>query len=180
MYTADHEEETMGAKKSGYDIETLIRTYGNDVLKTAYLYVKDIHTAEDIFQEVFIKVNKNLHTFKELSSIKTWILRIAINTSKDYLKSAYHSRVVPMMDFMEDSITSDSDFDGIEREETINTVKEAVMLLPEHYREVIICVYMNEMSLEQAAESLNVPVGTVKSRLTRGKEKLKEMLERRL
>ena len=180
MYIADRDEKTMSAKESIYDLETLMREYGNDVLKTAYLYVKDIHIAEDIFQEVFIKVNKNLHTFKELSSIKTWIIRIAINTCKDYLKSAYHSRVVPMMEFVEDAITSDSDFDGIEREETIKTVKEAVMLLPEHYRDVIICVYMSEMSLEQAAESLNVPVGTVKSRLTRAKEKLKEMLERRL
>lgn len=180
MHMMDQDDDTISAKATSYDLETLMREYGNDVLRTAYLYVKDTHIAEDIFQEVFIKVNKNLHTFRELSSIKTWIMRIAINTSKDYLKSAYHSRVVPMMEFLEDAITSENDFDGVEREETITTVKEAVMELPEHYKEVVICVYMNEMSLEETADSLGVPVGTVKSRLARAKDKLKEKLERRL
>lgn len=180
MYRMGQDDAKMNNKSPGYDLEALMRQYGNDVLRTAYMYVKDIHTAEDMFQEVFIKVNKNLHTFQELSSIKTWILRITINTCKDYLKSAYHNRVVPMVDFVEDAITSENDFDNIEKEETIATVKEVVMELPEHYKEVVMCVYMNDMNLEEAAESLGIPVGTVKSRLSRAKEKLKERLEGRL
>ena len=52
--------------KENYDIENLIEEYGNDVLRIAYMYVKDAHTAEDMFQEVFIKVNKNLGKFKEI------------------------------------------------------------------------------------------------------------------
>lgn len=176
----DQDEEQMSAKRQDYDLETLIREHGNEVLKTAYLYVKDLHTAEDIFQEVFIKVNNNLHTFKELSSIKTWIIRITINTCKDYLKSAYHSKVVPMMDFVEDAITSENDFEEIEVKETKATVKDAVMALPEHYRDVVLCVYMNEMSLDDTSQTLGIPVGTVKSRLARAKDKLKDLLERRL
>ncbi len=176
----DQDEEHMSAKKQDYDLETLMREHGNYVLRTAYLYVKDIHTAEDIFQEVFIKVNNNLHTFKELSSVKTWIIRITINTCKDYLKSAYHSKVVPMMDFVEDAIISENDFEEVEVKETNASIKEAVMALPAHYRDVVLCVYMNEMSIEDTSQSLGIPIGTVKSRLARAKDKLKELLERRL
>ena len=94
-------------KLPAYDIETLMRQYGNDVLRTAYMYVKDVHTAEDIFQDVFIKVNQKLSTFEGNSSIKTWIIRITINTCKDYLKSAWNRRVVPMMEYQEDAIVSE-------------------------------------------------------------------------
>lgn len=166
--------------ENDYEIEGLMRTYGNDVLRTAYMYVKDIHNAEDIFQDVFIKVNNHLHTFQGNSSIKTWILRITINTCKDYLKSAYHRKMVPMEEFIEDSIVSESEFDAVERQETIHTVKEAVMALPEHYRSVILCVYYEELSMDEAAKVLDLPVGTVKSRLARAKEKLKELMEGRI
>lgn len=166
--------------ENDYELEELMRTYGNDVLRTAYMYVKDLHIAEDIFQDVFIKVNNHLHTFQGNSSIKTWILRITINTCKDYLKSAYHRKIVPMEEFIEDSIVSESEFDAIEREETIHTVKDAVMALPEHYRSVILCVYYEELSMEEAAKVLELPVGTVKSRLARAKEKLKEFMEGRV
>ncbi len=166
--------------ENGYEIEELMRTYGNDVLRTAYLYVKDLHIAEDIFQDVFIKVNNHLHTFQGNSSIKTWIIRITINTCKDYLKSAYHRKMVPMEEFIEDSIVSESEFDAVEREETIHTVKEAVMALPEHYRLVILCVYYEELSMDETAKALELPVGTVKSRLARAKEKLKELMEGRI
>lgn len=165
---------------AGYDLESLMRTYGNDVLRTAYMYVKDIHIAEDIFQEVFIKVNNNLKNFQGNSSIKTWIIRIAINTCKDYLKSAYSRRIVPMEEFMEDSITAEDSYADLERQETIQSVKEAVMELPDHYKDVIMCVYFQEMSMDQAAQMLDLPVGTIKSRLARAKEKLKESMERRL
>ncbi len=166
---------------TGYpDIEQLMRSYGNDVLQTAYSYVKDVHIAEDLFQEVFIKVYRMLETFRGESSIKTWILRIAANTCKDYLKSAYSRKVVPMMEFTEEAITSEDDYEEVENEDTAQAVKNAVMQLPENHREVVMMVYYQEMSLDEAATVLEVPVGTVKSRLARAREKLKEKLEGRL
>lgn len=164
---------------NGCDLEGLMRTYGNDVLRTAYLYVKDKQTAEDIFQDVFIKVNQNLHSFRGDASIKTWIMRITINACKDFLKSAYQRHTVVMDEFVEDNITSEEDYSRLERLETMETVKQAVMELPQNYREVIICVYYSELSMEQTAKQLHVPVGTVKSRLARAKDKLKEFMERR-
>ena len=163
-----------------YEIEDLIRQYGNDVLRIAYMYVKDIHTAEDIFQEVFIKVNNKLSTFGGYSSIKTWIVRITINTCKDYLKSAYNRRVVPMMEYQEDAIISDSDYEQIEKQDTSDLIKKSVLSLPAKYKDVVICIYFQDMSIAEAAKALNIAEGTVKSRLSRARSKLKNMLEGRV
>ena len=163
-----------------YDIETLMRDYGKDVLRTAYSYVKDKHTAEDIFQDVFIKVYKNLESFRDESGIKTWIVRITINTAKDYLKSAYSQKVVPMMDFKEDMITSEDDFEEIENRDRDEMIRKIVMGLPEQYKEVLLCIYYHDMSVTDTAKSLGIAEGTVKSRLFRAREIMKNKLEGRL
>lgn len=167
-------------QSSAYEIEALIRKYGNDVLRTAYMYVKDIHVAEDIFQEVFIKVYKNLSTFVGNSSIKTWIIRITINTCKDYLKSAYNRRVVPMTEYQEDAISTESDYDEVEKRDTNHLIKESVLSLPAKYRDVVLCVYFNDMSIAEAAKTLKIAEGTAKSRLARARQKLKDILEGRI
>ncbi len=159
------------------DLETLMRTYGKEVLQTCFSYVKEKSLAEDMFQETFLKAYKYLPTFRGESSIKTWLIRIAINTCKDYLKSAYARNVVPITDFKEETLSSDGDFDDVEKSDTRKLVRESVMKLPEKYRDVVICVYFHEMSLTEAAGVLALPVGTVKSRLSRASEKLRGMLK---
>jgi len=167
-------------KSFDYDIETLIRQYGNDVLRTAYLYVHNIHSAEDIFQDVFIKVSQKLSTFEGNSSIKTWIIRITINTCKDYLKSAWSRRVVPMMEYQEDQIISETDFDAVNNKDSRELIRKSVMSLPEKYKDVVLCVYFQDMSINEAAKLLNLAEGTVKSRLARARQKLKIVLEGRI
>lgn len=167
-------------KSPAYDIENLIRQYGNDVLRTAYMYVKDIHTAEDIFQDVFIKVNQKLSTFEGNSSIKTWIIRITINTCKDYLKSAWNRRVLPMMEYQEDAIISETDYEDVEKQDTKELIKKSVLSLPAKYKDIVICVYFQEMTLMEAAKVLNIAEGTAKSRLSRARQRLKLLLEGRV
>ncbi len=170
----------MFEEKEVYDIETLMRKYGNDVLRTAYMYVKDSHLAEDIFQDVFIKVNQKLSTFQGNSSIKTWIIRITINTCKDYIKSAWNQRVVPMSEYQENTFTSDSDFTAVEKEEDNKIIRKMVMDLPDKYKDVLLLVYYQDMTISEAASFLNIAEGTAKSRLSRAKEKLKLYLEGRI
>lgn len=162
------------------DIETLVLDYGNDILRTAYMYVKDKDVAEDIFQDVFVKVNRNLDTFRGDSSIKTWLIRITINTSKDYLKSAWKRRVFPVSDFHESKLTSEDDFKKIEDGETHNIVRDAVMDLPRKHKDVILCVYFLDMTIKETATSLGIKEGTVKSRLSRAKGNLRMILNGRL
>ena len=149
------------------NLESMMRTYGNDVLRTAYMYVKDIHTAEDIFQEVFIKADRNKEGFRGESSVKTWLIRITVNACKDYLKSAYNRRVTPLQEFQENALMSENDFDGIERKETQQEVRNAVMSLPETHRDVVLCVYFQNMTVPETAKALGLAEGTVKSRLSR-------------
>ena len=157
-----------------------MRSYGNDVLRMCYLYVKDMQLAEDMFQETFLKVYEKMSTFQEKSSIKTWIMSVAMNTCRDYLKSAYHGRVVPMFEFAQEQLSTGEEFEGIEEREQAATVHQAVMELPDKFKDVVVCVYFREMSVEQTARELAISEGTVKSRLARAREKLKPVLERRL
>ncbi len=163
-----------------YDIETLIREYGNDVLRTAYSFVRDREAAKDLFQETFIKANYNLDKFRGDSSIKTWLIRITVNVCKDYLKSAYQKNVVPMTQVEEDSLRVEDDHEQIENADRDEQIRRAVNSLPENYREVVLCVYFREMSVADTSAALGVPEGTVKSRLARAREVLKSKLEGRL
>lgn len=165
---------------AGYDIEELMREYGNDVLRTAYAFVKDKEAAKDLFQETFIKAYHNLDKFRGESSVKTWLIRIAVNVCKDYLKSAYQKKVVPMTEIEEESLYSEDDYEEVENADRNEQIKKAVMSLPDSYREVIICTYYKEMGVAETAAALGVPSGTVKSRLARAREVLKNKLEGRL
>lgn len=163
-----------------YDIETLMREYGNDVLHTAYMYVRDSHLAEDIFQDVFIKVDQKLCTFRGGSSIKTWIISITINTCKDYLKSAWKRRVVPMTEYHEQTLSGKNDFLAIEQMDEHQLIRQTVMKLPDKYKDIILCVYFQDMTISEAASILKINEGTAKSRLFRAKEKIKLCLEGRI
>lgn len=165
---------------TGLQIEALMHEYGNDVLRLAWLYVKDQQTSEDIFQEVFIKVYKNLSSFQGNSSIRTWITRIAINTCKDYIKSSYHRRVVPVYDFVEAPSPQKDQLESIIDREQAELVRRAVLSLPEKYRELMILVYYGEYSLKDAALQLNIKENTAKSLMKRGREKLRQLMEGRL
>lgn len=161
-----------------YDLEDLMRTYGNDVLRMAYSYVKDYDTAEDIFQEVFIKVNANLKEFRGESSVKTWLLRITVNACKDYLKSAYRRRVTMLSEEEEERIPAADSMEAIERRQDGAQIRKALLLLPEKYREVLVCLYFEERSVAETAKVLGISEGTVKSRLSRAREKFRVILER--
>jgi RNA polymerase sigma-70 factor (ECF subfamily) len=173
-------QNDLSGKSPDYDIETLIRQFGNDVLRTAYLYVRDRDTAEDIFQEVFIKVNQKLSTFEGNSSIKTWIIRITINTCKDYIKSAWNKRVVPMMEYQEDMVISETDYDDVEKKDTRELIRKTVLGLPAKYKDIVICVYFQDMTVTEAANALHIAEGTAKSRLSRARQRLKSILEGRV
>lgn len=164
--------------KESYNLEELMRTYGNDVLRMAYSYVKDYDTAEDIFQEVFIKVNASLKEFRGESSIKTWLLRITVNACKDYLKSAYMRRVTLLSEEEEGKIPATDTMDEIEREQDGERVRKALLQLSEKYREVLVCLYFEERSVAETAKVLGLSEGTVKSRLSRAREKFRVILER--
>jgi RNA polymerase sigma-70 factor (ECF subfamily) len=159
------------------EIERLIDYYGNDVLRIAYIYLKDKHLAEDVFQEVFIKIYKNFEKFQGKSSEKTWILTITMNTCKDILRSAWIRKIIRLGDNesgnFEISNPSDSLDDAVIKRIEYKELLTEVMRLPRKYKELIILYYYEEISTSEISKILNLPEGTVRSRLFRAREMLK-------
>lgn len=160
-------------------LNRLIDEYGKDVLKTAYLFVKDTSLADDIFQEVFIKVYKNLHKYRGEASLKTWILQITINQCKDYLKSNWFKRIIlNFSDKEEVKVSSSLENIFIDKEEKKQLLNQ-VLELPILMREVLILYYYHDMNVAEISTALSIPQGTARSRLHRAKELLKNKLQNR-
>ena len=158
-------------------IEKLIDLYGNDVLRIANMYIKNLTIAEDIFQEVFLKVTKKLHLFKNESSEKTWIIRITINTCKDYLKSSWKTKIIPsenILDQVTDKVNPD---DKILASEKSKTILNEIFQLPVIYKDVILLYYYKSFSTSEIAKILMIPESTVRIRMKRARELLKEKLK---
>lgn len=163
------------------EIERLIDEYGNDVLRISYIYLKDKHLAEDAFQEVFVKVYKNLLKFRGNSTEKTWILSITMNTCKDILRSSWLKRIVlhedmKLIDHNPNDNWDSPDKTVIEHLQYKELLKE-VMKLSKKYKEVVILFYYEELSTTEISKILNIPEGTVRSRLFRAREVLKLNLD---
>ncbi len=157
------------------ELQRLMDTYGNDVLRTSYMYLKDKQKAEDAFQEVFIRVFKKYGSFRGESSEKTWIIKIAINVCKDILRSSWVKRV-----FLSDKVVSQKKStgfeDGIARKDENRLLFNEVMSLQPMYKEVIILFYYQNFGTVEISSILNIAEGTVRSRLHRAREILKNKL----
>lgn len=157
------------------NLEEAMRTYGNDVLRLAYVYVGSEASAQDIFQEVFLKVYKHQESFLEKSSMKTWIYKITINTCKDYLKSAWVRRAQNQLS--ESTATEESLEDAAARNDEARRVTQKVLALPAAYKDVILLYYYKQLDTREIAQVLQIAQGTVRSRLHRGRLLLQKALE---
>ncbi|MCB2296900.1 sigma-70 family RNA polymerase sigma factor [Clostridium tagluense] len=168
------------------EIERLINCYGDDVLRVAFLYVKDRNKAEDVFQEVFIKVFKKYDSFKGNSSEKTWIMKITINVCKDYFKSFWIKRVLLNSHGDYDREICNEQYGAESLDDTIIKSIESrellhqVMNLSIKYKEVIILYYYEEFNTREISEMLKIPEGTIRTRLFRGRELLKKNVTGRI
>ncbi len=133
--------------------------------------------AEDVGQETFIRFYRALEKFREDSSLKTYLTRIAINLSLNALKRRRRLRdrfVRPEEDNMvEPSINGENEMD---KEEQARMIRKAVEKLDPKHRAVVVLRMMNGYSTKETAELLEVPQGTVLSRLSRGMKRLEELL----
>lgn len=156
-------------------IENLISLYGNDVLRIATAYTHNPTISEDIFQEVFIKVACNIHNFKNKSSEKTWIIRITINTCKDYLKSSWNKKVIPM-ETIEHASNSYAE-DNILTNEKSDIIIQEILKLPIKYREVLLLYYYQDLLTSEIAKILGLSDASVRTRLRRARDIIKEKLK---
>jgi RNA polymerase sigma-70 factor, ECF subfamily len=159
-------------------IDEIMIKYGQDILHLVFSYVKNKALAEDLTQDIFVKCYNSLHTYNKKSKLRTWLWRIAINHCKDYIKSWYNKNVIVIDEQIHTTFkqTENVEETVIQKDED-EQLTSAVMNLPIKYREVIFLFYYEELSIKEIAEITEIKENTVKTRLRRAKEILREELE---
>jgi len=170
--------------------ETLLLRFQQPVYNLALRLLNDPSDASDVVQEVFLKVFRNVGHFRNQSSLKTWIFRIAINEAHNQRRwfFRHRHREVGMEDEREDArsraeVLADSGqspFDYVLDNEQQALIEEAVARINPTFRAAVVLRDITDLSYEEIAEVLQVSLGTVKSRILRGREALRQELEQRL
>ncbi|URZ04466.1 ECF RNA polymerase sigma factor SigW (plasmid) [Clostridium felsineum] len=139
--------------------------YGNMLLRLAYSYMKNIYDAEDVVQEVFVQLLKNIDIFESDSYKRNWLICVARNICKNKLKSAWFKKCIEL----EEVPCYDRYKDG--------NVLDSVMNLPLKYREIIYLYYYEEYTTVEISDLINKKESTVRSLLSRGRKLLKKKLK---
>lgn len=153
-------------------VESLYLRYADDVLRVSYFYLGDREKAEDVMQEVFLRVMDKQPVLRE-GSEKSWLLKVALNICRDQWRSSWAKRVILGSKRL-DIIPADDELEDRTEKEAL---MQAVHSLPADVREVFLLFYYQRYTIEAIAKILDVQAGTVSSRLSRGRKKLKVLLE---
>ena len=152
-------------------LDSMITRWEKTLLRLCFAYLCDSALAEDAVQETFFKAWKSRDRFRGEAEEKTWLTRIAINTCKDLLKSAW-------MKNTDRSVTPDALPEGsVPFDERDDTVTRAVMALPPKIKEVTLLHWYQGMTLDEMSKALRLPRSTVNYRLKKAKLMLKQELE---
>lgn len=158
---------------------TLVRQYQNLVASVAYRMGVRSGYVEDVVSEVFMKIYTRLHQYDGQHALSSWIYRVTTNHVLDQMRSARRKRAVALEDVAEPADTRVNIARQTELTERDRIVRQALMELPEEYQRVLALKHYEDMSVDTIAEVLDLPEGTVKVRLMRGRQRLRKLLEAR-
>jgi len=144
----------------------------NKLYQTAYSWCHDAALSDDLVQETMYKAIKNAGSLREIATLDTWLYRILINCWHDYLRVS--GRHVELFDISDDRIHDHSDM--YQKVQIVDRVRASVASLPMNLREVVTLADFAGFSYAEIASIVDVPVGTVMSRLYRARQSLKEQL----
>ncbi len=143
-----------------------VTAFQPSVFRVAYSYVKNCADAEDITQEAFLKLYNSKETFADDKNVKAWLIRVTSNIAKNYLSSPWVKRSAPLTEDI--PLKSEKDYELL----------EALNRLNKNYRVAIYLHYYEGYSVAEIALMLNISESNVKARLKRGRDKLKNILEK--
>ncbi|MCL4721436.1 MAG: RNA polymerase sigma factor RpoE [Gammaproteobacteria bacterium] len=169
-------ERAQRGDRRAFDL--LVLKYQQKIVKLVMRYVRDPAEALDVSQEAFIKAYRALPGFRGESAFYTWLYRIAINTAKNYLVSLQRKPVAYELDAhageqhdAHPDLREDETPEGLAMQEQLRTTLEgAIAALPEELRTAILLREVEGLSYEEIAVAMDCPVGTVRSRIFRGRE----------
>ena len=165
--------------------EELVRRYQWPIAAYVYRMVGDYDAALDLTQEVFIKVYNSLSRYRSEFKFSTWIYKIAHNAAIDHLRRYAVREQTLLVDFEGERGTISIESPRLtpeqesEREERRSEIESVVHSLPAAYRELIVLRHSHDLSYDEIAEVTGLPLGTVKNRLFRAREAMRDLLERR-
>ena len=155
-------------------LDTIMDEHSSYLVRISYLYVKNWATAEDIVQEVFVTYFQKSEQFRHESSLRTYLTTMTANRSKDYLRSWKHKK-----DVLFETIFAKSN--GVEHslleKEQLADLENKIFQLPLKYREPLILFYYDEQSIADIASYLHLNENTVKTRLRRAKNQMREFFK---
>ena len=180
VYTANETQLVTQAQNGDRNaFSELVRLHAQGVLNVIYRMCGDVHLAEDAAQETFIRAWQNLSSYRPQTSLRNWLYRIAVNVGTDMLRK--EKRILP--DAIEDLHLTDS---GLELESLVSQqertalVQKAILSLPDASRAVLVLREYEGLSYQEISSTLDIPVGTVMSRLSYARNLLKAKLEPQL
>jgi len=170
--------------------DQLVQRHRTTLFNFIYRFINDRESAEEITQEVFIRIYRNIGKFRpELSSFRTWLYRIASNLCKNELRNRNrHSRIITKLTGANTDEESDNRIEKLpdtspgpdvqlEQNELQEILSSVISHLPEKYRTILILRDIEDMPYEDIAKIINKPEGTVKSRLNRARHMLKDKMK---
>ena len=156
--------------------EGIVRRWQGPLINLAYRFCGDRGRAEDMAQEAFLRAYRGLAQWRKQSAFSTWLFALATNLYRSELRRI-PARIVALDDIPELRDPRKAEL-ALEDEDQDRAVRRAVFSLPDKYREAVVLFYFHGMDVAAAARSLDLPEGTVKARLSRGREILRGKLPR--
>ena len=159
-------------------MEILVKRYYDLVHSFIYRNTSDYNIAYDITQDVFIKMMKNIDKYQiENGKFKSWLLKIAVNTTKDYFRSKTYKQRTQSYDISNQEIEDRTNVvDILSKKEEAIKIKEAIENLPKLQREAVILKYYNDLKIKEISYITGENENTIKSRLFNGVKNLKRFL----
>ncbi len=162
----------------------IVNLYQHKLYQICYRMLGNKQEAEDIAQEAFVRAYINLHSYDQKRKFSTWLYRIATNLCIDRIRKKkpdyYLDAEVAGTDGLDmySQIAADEQLpeDVVEQMELQERIQYEISRLPDKYRSVIVLKYIEELSLQEISEILGMPLGTVKTRIHRGREALRKQL----
>ena len=162
--------------------DTIVRTYRRKVFNVAYRFVGTYEEAEDLTQEIFLKVFRSLATFDRRANFQTWLISISRNFCIDRYRSGKRDREVFAREVDPSTVQAESTVMSpqarVERQDRIGLLREALRTLSPALRSAVLLRDIHELSYQEIAQQLGVAEGTVKSRINRGRAELARQIER--
>lgn len=181
------DEDLMEKFQSGYEqaFNLLVKRYEDRLHNFLYRYTHNHQDCEDLVQETFYRVFRSRHSYERIAKFSTWMYTIAINLAKSLYKKKKRMTKVTIHKDPDDSEDrpmklEDTEIlpdDSLHEQMCIDELEKALMKLSDDFREVVVLRDLQQLSYEEISEIADLPMGTVKSRINRGRAQLQELLE---